>query len=218
MGVSIVVNDLSKDLKKISDSLLLCEYPEVSTHASDCQCPRPRTSWNRMLQTYQVARTWVTWAGDNFSTCFFCVHFMICDHVWVWVKLRVLERRKAFVIFRMIWNQSCEKGKVTVMTFWPISIYAYIYICYGQNIMGYNGCNHTSIPYSKWESKHNGCMNPCEGIDDWWPSSKNSSSFSSLASFHWSGLFLQPTLSTSRVKRVWAMPSPLPRRKRDSVG
>ena len=48
---------------------------------------------------------------------FFCVHFMICDHVWVWVKLRVLERRKAFVIFRMIWNQSCEKGKVTVMTF-----------------------------------------------------------------------------------------------------
>ena len=42
---------------------------------------------------------------------------MICDHVWVWVKLRVLERRKAFVIFRMIWNQSCEKGKVTVMTF-----------------------------------------------------------------------------------------------------
>lgn len=61
------------------------------------------------------------------------------------------------VIFRMIWNQSCEKGKVTVMTFWPISIYAYIYICYGQNIMGV----WSSIPYIKWESKHNGCMNPC---------------------------------------------------------
>jgi hypothetical protein len=66
---------LVKRPKKISDSLLLCEYPEVSTHASDCQCPRPRTSWNRMLQTYQVARTWVTWAGDNFSTCFFLCSF-----------------------------------------------------------------------------------------------------------------------------------------------
>lgn len=110
-----------------------------------------------------------------------------------------------------------KKGRWQLWLFDPYP-YMHIYICYGQNIMGYNGCNHTSIPYSKWESKHNGCMNPCEGIDDWWPSSKNSSSFSSLASFHWSGLFLQPTLSTSRVKRVWAMPSPLPRRKRDSVG